>query len=87
MYDLPIMAYWAIAGLIVGLGGFFVSTRSTKLGILTHVTLGILGGVLAGFLGREVLSIGIGNQLLPSLAMAAGGAAILLVIYGLTTSK
>ena len=84
MYDLPTEAYWALAGLIVGLGSYFISTkRRTGLAIFSPALLGALGGVLAGFLGREVLDLGTAGQVLQGIAVAAAGAAVLLVIHGL----
>ena len=84
MYELPVVLYWAIAGVIVGIGSFVISTKKRKgLSVFTPALLGALGGVLSGFLGREVLALGVSGQLLQGITVAAAGAAVLLVIYGL----
>jgi uncharacterized membrane protein YeaQ/YmgE (transglycosylase-associated protein family) len=79
MPDLGIFG-WIIVGLIAGaLAGFFVPGRE-RYGCLGTMLIGILGGIIGGWLWTEVLGFEAATGLLGAIIVAALGAALVLLI-------
>lgn len=78
MPDLDVFG-WIIVGLIAGaLAGFFVPGRE-RYGCLGTMLIGILGGILGGWLWVEVLGFGAAGGLLGALVLATIGSILVLV--------
>jgi uncharacterized membrane protein YeaQ/YmgE (transglycosylase-associated protein family) len=72
---------WIIVGLVAGA----LAQRATGVkgsGCLFTVVIGILGGLLGGFLANLAGDDGIGDFGLRSLLLAFVGAAVLLLVFG-----
>lgn len=77
---------WIVLGLIAGLVARWLMPTAPG-GLVVTIILGIVGGLVGGFLGVQ---LGLGNVdgfNLHSLALAIGGAVLLLFLYGLLKSK
>lgn len=74
-----------IVGLVVGLLARALKPGDDKLGIIWTIVLGVLGSVLAGYLGRAMgwYQPGQGAGWIASII----GAIILLVIYGMVRKR
>lgn len=78
---------WIVLGLLAGLIAQWLMPGRSPGGWLITIILGIAGGLVGGFLGVQ---LGLGNVdgfNLHSLALAIGGAVLLLFLYGLLKSK
>jgi uncharacterized membrane protein YeaQ/YmgE (transglycosylase-associated protein family) len=74
---------WILMGLIAGLLAKWLMPEKAPGGIVVTILLGIGGAFLGGYLGSHFLGIGDVTGLdLRSLALAVGGAVLLLIIYG-----
>lgn len=79
MPDLGIIG-WIIVGLLAGaMAGFFVPGRE-RYGCLGTTLIGILGGILGGWIWTSVLNQPAANGLLGALLIAILGSAIVLLI-------
>lgn len=73
---------WIVLGLIAGAVAKFIMPGRDPGGIIVTILLGIVGAVLGGFIGTELLNLGSVNAFdLRSLLIAIGGALLLLVGY------
>ena len=73
---------WIVFGLIAGAIAKFIMPGRDPGGIVVTVLLGIVGAVIGGFIGTELLNFGSVNAFdLRSLLVAIGGALLLLVGY------
>jgi len=76
---------WILFGLIAGAIAKFIMPGQQSGGIILTILLGIVGAVVGGFIGSYVLGFGgISGFDLRSMAIAVGGALLVLFIYGLT---
>ncbi|MBM4067915.1 MAG: GlsB/YeaQ/YmgE family stress response membrane protein [Planctomycetes bacterium] len=81
---------WIVLGLIAGLIAQWLMPGKTPGGggLVVTILLGIAGGLVGGFIGTHVLEVGtVDGFNLHSLALAIGGAVLLLFIYNLLKSK
>lgn len=71
---------WIIIGLLAGaLAGFFVPGRE-RMGCIGTMLVGILGGIIGGWLWTEVLGQDQAGGLLGALIIATLGAALVLLV-------
>jgi uncharacterized membrane protein YeaQ/YmgE (transglycosylase-associated protein family) len=74
---------WIGFGLVAGLLAKWLNPESAPGGIVVTILLGIGGAILGGYLGSHFLGLGsVTGFDLRSLALAVGGAVLLLAIYG-----
>ena len=77
---------WLVFGLIAGAIAKFLMPGKAPGGIILTIALGIVGAVVGGFIGTHVLNFGdISGFNWQSMALAVGGAILVLLIYGLVT--
>jgi len=77
---------WLVFGLIAGAIAKFLMPGKAPGGIILTIALGIVGAVVGGFIGTHLLSFGdISGFNWRSMALAVGGAILVLVVYGLLT--
>jgi len=72
---------WIIMGLIVGALAKFIMPGKDPGGIIVTILLGVAGAFIGGFVGAQM---GLGTVTgfnLGSIALATGGAVLLLIIY------
>jgi uncharacterized membrane protein YeaQ/YmgE (transglycosylase-associated protein family) len=75
---------WIIFGLIAGALAKFIMPGTQGGGIILTIVLGVVGALVGGFLGTHLLGFGaISGFDLRSMAIAVGGALLVLVVYGL----
>lgn len=75
---------WIIFGLIAGAVAKLIMPGKQGGGILLTIVLGIVGAVVGGFISSHLLGIGdISGFDLRSMAIAVGGALLVLFVYGL----
>jgi uncharacterized membrane protein YeaQ/YmgE (transglycosylase-associated protein family) len=75
---------WIVLGLIAGALAKFIVPGKQGGGIILTTVLGVVGALVGGFLGTHVLGFGdISGFDLRSIAIAVGGAIVVLVLYGL----
>jgi uncharacterized membrane protein YeaQ/YmgE (transglycosylase-associated protein family) len=73
---------WILFGLIAGAVAKFIMPGKDPGGCLGTVVIGILGAVIGGFVGTELLNIGsVTGFNLRSFGIAILGAIILLILY------
>jgi uncharacterized membrane protein YeaQ/YmgE (transglycosylase-associated protein family) len=77
---------WVVIGLIAGVGAKGV-TGQRGAGCLGTTVIGILGGVLGGYLFKQAGEEGINEFSLRSLLIAFVGACVLLFGWGLVTRR
>jgi uncharacterized membrane protein YeaQ/YmgE (transglycosylase-associated protein family) len=83
---------WCLFGLIAGaiaqfiMPGKAVGGSGNLKGVAITIVLGILGAVLGGFVSSHLFNWDVTGFNLPSLAIAVGGALLLLVLYRLVMS-
>jgi uncharacterized membrane protein YeaQ/YmgE (transglycosylase-associated protein family) len=80
---------WAVLGLIAGILAKFVTGRSERTdaaGILLTIALGIAGALVGGFLSSQLFGWSLDAFSIGGLAVAVGGAILLLFLYGLFQS-
>ncbi len=79
---------WLIFGLIAGALAKFIMPGTQGGGIFITIVLGIVGALVGGFLGTHLLGFGdISGFDLRSMAIAVGGALIVLFLYGLVQRR
>ena len=75
---------WILLGLVAGALAKFVMPGQQGGGIILTIVLGVVGALVGGFLGTHVLGFGdISGFNLRSIAIAVGGALLVLFVYGL----
>jgi uncharacterized membrane protein YeaQ/YmgE (transglycosylase-associated protein family) len=75
---------WIVLGLVAGALAKFIVPGKQGGGIILTTVLGVVGALVGGFLGTHVLGFGdISGFDLRSIAIAVGGAIVVLVLYGL----
>lgn len=74
---------WIVLGLIAGLLAKFIMPGRDPGGIIITILLGIGGAVVGGFIGTQLGFGDISGFDLRSLAIAVGGAVLLLFVYRL----
>jgi uncharacterized membrane protein YeaQ/YmgE (transglycosylase-associated protein family) len=79
---------WIVFGLIAGALAKFIMPGRQPGGIILTIVLGIVGAMVGGFIGTQFLNLGdISGFDLRSLALAVGGALLVLFIYGLVVRR
>ena len=79
---------WIILGLVAGALAKFILPGQQGGGFIVTTVLGVVGALVGGFLGTRVFGIGdVTGFDLRSVAIAVGGALLVLVIYGLVQSR
>jgi uncharacterized membrane protein YeaQ/YmgE (transglycosylase-associated protein family) len=75
---------WILLGLIAGALAKFIMPGQQGSGIILTIVLGVVGALVGGFLGTHVFGFGdISGFDLRSIAIAVGGAILVLLLYGL----
>jgi uncharacterized membrane protein YeaQ/YmgE (transglycosylase-associated protein family) len=74
---------WVLFGLIAGVIAKFIMPGGGPGGIVVTIILGILGAVLGGFISTQLGFGDISGFDVRSMAIAVGGAVLLLLIYGM----
>ena len=74
---------WIFMGLVVGVFTKFIIPVKYPEGIIYTLLLGIGGALLGGFIGSYLGYGTVTGYNLESLLMSTGGAAIILIIYGI----
>jgi len=74
---------WVLLGLVVGALAKFIMPGKDPGGCIITVLIGIAGALLGGYIGTELGLGTITGFNLTSLAIATGGAILLLIIYRL----
>ena len=78
---------WAVLGLLVGALAKFIMPGKQGGGLIKTTLLGVAGALLGGFVG-SMLGVGsVSGFNLESLALAVGGALVLLVLFGRARRK
>ena len=74
---------WIVLGLVAGLLARLLLPGRGPAGLIVTTLVGIAGALVGGFIGSHFLNFGdISGFDLRSVALAVGGAVLLLVIYG-----
>ena len=77
---------WVVLGLVAGALAKFIMPGQQGGGIILTIVLGVVGALVGGFLGTYVFGFGdISGFDLRSIAIAVGGALLVLFVYGLVT--
>jgi uncharacterized membrane protein YeaQ/YmgE (transglycosylase-associated protein family) len=77
---------WLLLGLVAGALAKFIMPGKQGGGIILTIVLGVIGAIIGGLLGTYVLNFGdISGFDLRSIAIAVGGALLVLFVYGLVT--
>ena len=75
---------WIFLGLVAGVLAKFIMPGQQGGGIIVTIVLGVVGAFVGGFLGTHVFGFGdISGFDLRSIAIAVGGAILVLLLYGL----
>ncbi len=77
---------WLLLGLVVGALGKWIMPGKDPGGILVTILIGILGAVVGGFIGSFLGLGSVSGFNIRSLALATGGAVLLLWLYRKTKS-
>jgi uncharacterized membrane protein YeaQ/YmgE (transglycosylase-associated protein family) len=72
---------WILFGLVAGVIAKFLMPGSDPGGFIITIVLGILGAMVGGFLGTKLGVGDVSGFNVPSMALAVGGAIVLLLIY------
>ena len=74
---------WIVLGLVAGVLAKFILPGRQGGGIILTIVLGVVGALVGGFLGTHVFGFGdISGFDLRSIAIAVGGALLVLLLYG-----
>jgi uncharacterized membrane protein YeaQ/YmgE (transglycosylase-associated protein family) len=75
---------WVVLGLVAGALAKFIMPGKQGGGIILTIVLGVVGALVGGFLGTHVFGFGdISGFDVRSIAIAVGGAILVLLLYGL----
>lgn len=75
---------WIVLGLVAGALAKFIMPGQQGGGIILTIVLGVVGAIVGGVLGTSVFGFGdISGFDLRSIAIAVGGALVVLFVYGL----
>jgi uncharacterized membrane protein YeaQ/YmgE (transglycosylase-associated protein family) len=75
---------WILLGLVAGALAKFIMPGRQGGGIIVTIVLGVVGALIGGFLGTHVFGFGeVSGFDLRSIAIAVGGALLVLFLYGL----
>ncbi len=74
---------WVLFGLIAGVIAKFIMPGRGPGGIVVTIILGILGAVVGGFISTQLGFGDISGFDVRSMAIAVGGAVLVLLIYGM----
>jgi len=77
--------WWILFGFIIGVIAKFIMPGRGPGGIIVTIILGIVGAVVGGFISTQLGFGGVSGFDLGSIAIAVGGAVLLLLIYGMMT--
>ena len=79
---------WILLGLVAGALAKFIMPGRQGGGIILTIVLGVVGALVGGFLGTYVFNFGdISGFDLRSIAIAVGGAILVLLIYGFVARR
>ena len=79
---------WIFLGLVAGVLAKFIMPGQQGGGIIVTIVLGVVGALIGGFLGTHVFGFGeISGFDLRSIAIAVGGAILVLLLYGLVARR
>lgn len=74
---------WIVLGLVAGALAKFIMPGQQGGGIILTIVLGVVGAIVGGFVGTRVFGFGdISGFDLRSIAIAVGGALVVLFVYG-----
>ena len=73
---------WIVLGLLAGMLARLIMPGRQRGGCILTTLLGIAGGLIGGFLGRQMGYGGVDEFSFTSLLWATGGAFLLLLIFG-----
>jgi uncharacterized membrane protein YeaQ/YmgE (transglycosylase-associated protein family) len=77
---------WLVFGLVAGALAKFIMPGKQGGGIILTTALGIVGALVGGFIGTHLLGFGDISGFDPrSMAIAVGGALLVLILYGMIT--
>ena len=71
---------WIIIGAIAGWLASIAVGRNRKMGFFANLIVGVLGGLLGGFIMNVLTGVGLTGFSLRSLLVAFGGAVVLLLV-------
>jgi len=72
---------WILFGLVAGVIAKFLMPGRDPGGFIITIVLGILGAMVGGFIGTKLGFGDVSGFNVPSMALAVGGALVLLIIY------
>jgi len=79
---------WIVLGLVAGALAKFIMPGQQGGGIILTTVLGVVGAIVGGFVGTRVFGFGdISGFDLRSIAIAVGGALLVLFVYGLVARR
>ena len=79
---------WLVFGLVAGALAKFIMPGKQGGGIILTTALGIVGALAGGFIGTHFLGFGdISGFDLRSMAIAVGGALVVLIVYGIFSRR
>jgi uncharacterized membrane protein YeaQ/YmgE (transglycosylase-associated protein family) len=79
---------WIVLGLVAGALAKFIMPGEQGGGIILTIVLGVVGALVGGFLGTYVFGFGdISGFDVRSIAIAVGGALVVLFLYGLLARR
>ena len=73
---------WIVLGLLAGILAKFIMPKRAPGGIIATIVLGILGAIVGGYVGSLIGFGDISGFDLKSMALAVGGALLLLIVWG-----
>lgn len=73
---------WIIVGLIAGVLAKWIMPGDQPSGFIVTAILGIVGGLLGGFVMSLIGKTGVTGFNLPTVLVATGGAVLVLIIFG-----
>lgn len=79
--------WWIIIGGIAGALAKWIMPGRDPGGIIVTILIGIVGGLLGGYLAANVFGLGVGGNFIVPIIVATVGAIILLAIYRAVTGR